>query len=284
MIHSAEDVEALGYVDFISLLRETNRCPGGKQTVRKIIQNAFLSRESKVLEIGANTGFTALELARTIRCSVVGIDVSQAAVDTANAMLATDLPEVQERVKFQFGSAYDLAFGADLFDLVIAGGATSFMDKKTAALREYHRVLKPWGFLSVTNLYYESAPPSRLVDEVSDVLGVRIEPWGFEDWVKLFKTNGLFEVYFLQKNRMTARPTEAMVQYIDYFMAKEHLQTYPWEVRDAIRRRWTRTLAVFNENHNHLGFLIGIFRKTVLEEEVELFTDYKQIDLGSLHL
>lgn len=278
MLQSEMDVEALSYVDFISLLKESNRCPGGKQTIRKIAQHAFLTRESRVLEIGSNTGFTSLELARTARCSVVGIDLSEAAVKAARSLLAMDLPDVRGRVRFEVGSAYDLAFAPDSFDLVIAGGATSFMDKKTTALREYHRVLRPWGFLSVANLYYESVPPGRLVDDVSSILGVRIEPWGFDDWMKIFKANDLFEVYFIERNRMKARHPEILANYVEVFMGKEHMRAYSEEVRQAIRRRWARTLAVFNENHNHLGFMIGIFRKRFLEEEIELFTDYRRID------
>ena len=33
---TATDIERMSYTDFIALLKETNRCPGGKKTIRRI--------------------------------------------------------------------------------------------------------------------------------------------------------------------------------------------------------------------------------------------------------
>ena len=55
-----------------------------------------------------------------------------------------DTEEVKKRVSFKVGSAYDIPFEENFFDLVMCGGATSFMDNKNKAVSEYFRVLKPW--------------------------------------------------------------------------------------------------------------------------------------------
>ena len=153
---SADTVRNMPYVDFISLLNETNRCPGGVDTLRRIALNAFIGPTSSVLEIGSNTGFSSLETAKIARCKVVGIDPVPAAVQQSNAALAREPEEVRNLVTFQVGSAYALDFEDECFDLLITGGATSFMTDKGKAVSEYYRVLKNYGFLSVAHLYYLS--------------------------------------------------------------------------------------------------------------------------------
>lgn len=267
-----KSVYDMSYVDFISLLRETNRCPGGKNTIRKIIQNTFIQKESKVLEIGSNTGFTSLEFARTTKCEVIGIDPIQTAVDESNRELSHDHPDVQGRVKFKVGSAYQLDFQNDHFDLVVTGGATSFMDDKNKALCEYHRVIKPWGFLSVTNLCYLAPPPKNVIEDVSKIIGVHINPWSDKEWFHLFERSKLFELYYNEVIHLEDKSPKIIQEYIEYFMQKDHILKLDQNVQNAIKNRWNRILEVFNENHKYLGFIFAIFRKRYLPEEPELFT------------
>lgn len=265
------DIEAMSYVDFIALLQETNRCPGGKQTIRKIIQNAFINPNSYVLEIGSNTGFTSLELARTIGCRVVGLEPVPTAVAAARAVLATDITDVQRRVTFVEGSAYDIPFPADTFDVLVAGGATSFMADKDTALAEYHRVLKPWGFLSITNLCYHTPPPQHVLQQVGAILGVAIPPWTAEHWLTLFADNAKFECYFHERHELSARSAADVDDYVTSFLTKPHLAVLPEATRHAIYKRWHHIISVFNENHRYLGFILSVFRKRHLPEEQEFF-------------
>lgn len=142
---SVQRINNLSYTDFIALIRETNRCPGGKDTVRRVVQNSFVNRGSRVLEVGSNTGFTSLEVAHLVKCRVDGIDISENCVLEAKNKLCEDTEEIKKLVNFQVGSAYEIPFDNDTFDLLIGGGATSFMDKKKKAVSEYVRVVKPWG-------------------------------------------------------------------------------------------------------------------------------------------
>jgi ubiquinone/menaquinone biosynthesis C-methylase UbiE len=259
------------YVAFISFLEETNRCPGGKNTIRKILQNSFVNNNSFVLEIGSNTGFTSLEIARTARCKVIGIDPVPEAIAQSQKVLATDIPPVQSLVEFHQASAYDIPYSDNQFDLVVAGGATSFMDRKDRALSEYHRVLKPWSFLSVTNLFYRETPPEHVVRNVSKILGVNIEPWTDKDWLKLFEAQDLFERYHYEVNPLRHREEGDIATYVEYFMQKPHILGLPKDTRAAIRKKWTETLNVFNENHKYLSYMLCLFRKRHLPEEPELF-------------
>jgi ubiquinone/menaquinone biosynthesis C-methylase UbiE len=268
-----KDIESMSYTDFISLIKETNRCPGGKDTIRRMAQNAFIDKNSKVLEIGSNTGFTSLEIAHLIKCNVEGIDVSESCVAESMIKLKTDTRDVQNLVNFQVGSAYDIPFDDESFDLVVTGGATSFMDKKEKAISEYIRVTKPWGFISATQLFYETVPPQDVLDDVSNALGVKINPWGEKDWLKVFEENNFgLEKYYFYKGALNSRDEKDIKEYVDYFMNKEHLVNLSHELRDVIRNKWIKYIDIFNENHKYLGYFTVLFRKTKYDEEPELFT------------
>lgn len=269
---TVQEVNNLSYTDFIALIRETNRCPGGKDTIRRVIQNSFVNRESRILEIGSNTGFTSLEVAHLIKCRVDGIDVSKNCVLEAKNKLSQDTEEVKKLVNFQVGSAYEIPFDDDTFDLLIGGGATSFMDKKSKAVSEYIRVVKPWGFISVTQLFYAKKPPTRVVGAVSEAIGVKISPWGMDQWLSIFteQTNKL-EKYYFYEGRLTHREPKSIDDYIDHFLSKPHIQELKADVQEAIRNKWKGYLEVFNENHKYLGYFTVLLRKTQYDEEPELF-------------
>lgn len=267
------DIDEMSYVDFISLLGETNRCPGGKRTIQKIIQSTFIDRNSKVLEVGCNTGFTSLEIARISKAKVEGIDIVATAVDEANRVLQQDSEEVRNNVNFSVASALDIPFASDEFDLVVVGGATSFIDDKSQAISEYFRVLKPWGFLSVTNLCYIQPPPEDIINAVSGVIGVKIEPWTFDDWLSLFNRTEDFEVDQQQKYDIKPVSDSRLREFVSYFLRKPHINKLDHKIKSAIEERWYNTMSVFNDNHRYLGFIYLILRKRHLPEEPELFRD-----------
>jgi len=268
---SPDEINSMSYVDFISLLRETNRCPGGKATIRRILQNTFVCPNSYVLEIGSNTGFSSLEVARTAKCRVVGIDPVGAAVSASKKLLEEDDPSIRGLIEFRVGSAYEIPAPDNSFDLIIAGGATSFMDQKQRAVSEYFRVLKPWGFLSVANFYYETTPPQNVVDSISNIIGTKIEVWGKDDWKRLFSLDGKFEEYWTETAEIEVRTEEQLNTSVAYFLDKPHIQNMSTAARDAIHTRWKRTLQAFNENHKYARFQIIIWRKPTIYEEPEIF-------------
>jgi hypothetical protein len=48
---------------------------------------------------------------------------------------------------------------------------------------EYRRVLRTYGFVSITNLYYRTPPDPALLDDLRDVLGFDVPPHSLTDWL-----------------------------------------------------------------------------------------------------
>lgn len=265
------DFKNMSYVEFISFLKETNRCPGGKDTINWILKNSFASKDSSVLEIGSNTGFSSLEVARLLKCKVCGIDVVPEAVAVAEEELNQDTLEVKNSVIFKVGSAYEIPYSQSSFDLIIAGGSTSFMDDKSKAIQEMKRVLKPWGFLSVTNLFYHTQPPEDILKKVSNIIGVKINPMTDRDWIDVYTNNKTFELYKFEKTNLRHRDESEIDDYIEYFINKPHIAQLSSNEKKDLKEKWKEILLIFNENHKYLGFIKALLRKRYLEEEPELF-------------
>lgn len=268
---SVDYIKSLNYTDFISFIKETNRCPGGKASIREIVKNSFLSSKSKILDVGSNTGFNSFELAHITDSKVYGIDVSESCVDVANSLLNSDSSDVKKRVKFNIGSAYDIPFKDNYFDLVMCGGATSFMDDKNKAVNEYFRVLKPWAFLATTQLFYHTKPPQRILEEVSKIIGAQIEYRNKNDWLEILNSNNKYELYYFKEYKFSHKTNTDVDEYISLFMEKPHIKNLAKEVKEEICSKWLNYISVFSENNDYLSYFIALFRKNILPEEKEFF-------------
>ena len=91
-----------------------------------------LGPNSRVLDVAAGTGGSALFLAERFGCEVVGIDYSRESVALANAAAAE--AGLAGRVRFELGDAEQLPFDNGSFDAVICECAfCTFPDKTKAA-------------------------------------------------------------------------------------------------------------------------------------------------------
>lgn len=260
---------ALPYVDLLAFVGETNRCPGGKHTINRIARRLGIDRHTRVLEIGSNTGFTSFELVKTTGCATVGVDVNEAAVAEATRQAAELRGGLAERVEFHVADASDLPFADGSFDVVVCGGANTFVQRREQAFAEYRRVLRPYGFVSITNLYYRTPPAPALLDDLRDVLGFDVPPHSLTDWLTVLVPDG-WELYDLSTTDLMARSREVVDDYIDQICAQRLTDLPPAEAH-RITEQWRHTMHVFNRNHEHLSFMELTLRHDDVPEQAELF-------------
>jgi ubiquinone/menaquinone biosynthesis C-methylase UbiE len=71
---------------------------GGPQAVERLLPNLGIERGMTVLDVGSGFGGPARQIARSVECDVVGVDVTAAYVEVARAL--TDVAGLSQRVRF----------------------------------------------------------------------------------------------------------------------------------------------------------------------------------------
>jgi ubiquinone/menaquinone biosynthesis C-methylase UbiE len=110
--------------------------------------SALLPDGGDVLEVAPGPGHLAVELARTGRLTVSGIDVSRTMVEIATGYAAAEGVDVA----FRQGDVAELPYPDASFDLVVCQAAFKNFTRPVRALDEIHRVLRPGGTAVVEDM------------------------------------------------------------------------------------------------------------------------------------
>ncbi len=112
--------------------RESNEIPRTLQ----------LTRSCNVLEIGCGSGRYALQVAATIGCRIVGLDVNGPGIHNANRLAAAQ--NLSAQAQFQVADAsQELPLADGSFDAAFSNDVLCHIPGRAALLRELFRVLKP---------------------------------------------------------------------------------------------------------------------------------------------
>ncbi len=261
-------IQAMDYVSFMGFLNETNRPPGGKDSMRRMAQNAFLTSDSKVLHSGCNTGYCSFELSHLTKCQVTALDINESMLASAQERLLREPLPYRDKITFEKGDAHALRFEDNTFDLVMSGGSTAFMKDKDAVVREYMRVCKPYGFVGDVFLHYHAEPPQDLIDTINRELNIDIKKWGKEYWTSLYTDAGLV-LYYIYDAPMPTHPTQDDVQnYCESIVSPLSLSTDAHE--EAVRKLF-KYMDLFNQNHAYLSYAVLLCRKNPFGEQTALF-------------
>jgi ubiquinone/menaquinone biosynthesis C-methylase UbiE len=260
-----EKIKKMGYVELMAFLEEVNRPPGGKNSIRLVVQNCFITKDSKVLDIGCNTGYVSFEIAHLAKCKVIGIDINKNIIKVAEKIRKRE--PLGHLIKFKVADAMNLPFPDETFDVVVSGGSTAFIEDKLKALKEYKRVLKQWGFIADINFFYRIKPPTSLLKRLTSILEVEIQPWDINYWINLYEQCDL-EKYFIYTNHIKPVSQKEVKNYCSV-MAKE--KNLPKEIETELKNKLTKIMSVFNENHKYLDYGIFILRKRPQKEQISLF-------------
>jgi SAM-dependent methyltransferase len=136
--------------DIASVLLGDNLHPGGTATTSRLAQLLALDSSRTVLDVACGRGASAIHLARTIGCRVVGIDLSDANVEVASE--AAHQAGVADLCTFMTGDAESLTDKDARFDAVICECAFCTFPDKPKAAREFARVLVPGGAVGISDV------------------------------------------------------------------------------------------------------------------------------------
>jgi len=140
--------------------------PGELERLRSFSSHFRLRPGDRVLDVGCGSGRLI-----PIICEQIGPDGSLVELDFPPGMLELGRTKAHgNTVTFVAGDAHSLPLADSDFDKVIALALLPHLDNKAAALKEFHRVLKPGGMLVIAHqmgrealdrLHGESSEPVR---------------------------------------------------------------------------------------------------------------------------
>ena len=130
---------------------------------------AGLPDGARVLEVAPGPGYHAVEMARTGRLQVTGLDISRTMVE-----IATDnARQAGVSVDFRRGDVSAMPFAADTFDLLVCQAAFKNFKQPVRALDEMHRVLRPGGTAVIQDMNRDASS----AEIAREVRGMRLNPF-----------------------------------------------------------------------------------------------------------
>lgn len=263
---TVDDVKKMNYVQLLANIDEINRPPGGKDSIRRIVQNTFLTKDSSVLDVGCNTGYCAFEITHLVKCHIVGVDISPEMVRAANRFREKDIMH-RANVEFRVADGMKLPFVDESFDLTMSGGSTAFIDNKVMAIKEYSRVTKTWGFVADVNFFYKEEAPNELIEKLNRLMDINIKPWGKNYWLDVYKQADL-ESYYTYTNDVYVPSVDEIETYGDEMSAQLNADN---SAKSLVKKRLIKIMSFFAENHRYLAYGVFVLRKRDMPEQISLF-------------
>lgn len=121
---------------------------------------AGVSQDTEVLEVGSGSGGPAVYLADKRRCRLTGVDVNEHGVRNARAL--ADGRGLSGRVRFEtVDASRPLPFADECFDAIVSNDAMCHIANRAAVLRDWHRILRPGGRALFTDAMVVTGPISH---------------------------------------------------------------------------------------------------------------------------
>ncbi len=259
------DIEKMNYVQLLASIGEINRPPGGKESIHKVVKNTFLTRDSKVLDVGCNTGYSSFEIAHLTKSHIIGIDISREMIETAKQFANEDV--YGKNIEFKIADGMNIPFEDEFFDLTISGGSTAFIDDKVKALQEYARVTKTWGFVADINFFYKKNPPKELIKKLNNLMQINIESWEKEYWLDIYH-NTKMEIYYTHFADVYIPTKNEIIKYCEQMSMDVCAEN---DAQLLIKNRLIEIMTLFAENHRYLAYGVFVLRKRDKLEQISLF-------------
>ncbi|MGZ8481165.1 MAG: class I SAM-dependent methyltransferase [Candidatus Limnocylindria bacterium] len=138
--------------------------PSLRSMASGVVFRAALTQGERVLDVGTGTGI-GVAAARGSGCDVIGLDVSPEML----AVARRDLPD-HEFIEADFSA---MPFEPASFDVILSVHALLFADDPVAALREWRRVTRPGGRLSLSVPGPSERTPWSIYQDVYERHGIR---------------------------------------------------------------------------------------------------------------
>ena len=126
----------------------------GRESTVELAELANLKASDLVLDVGCGLGGTARHLAEQLGCNVIGIDLTEEYISVGKKL--TELVGLNDRVELRHGSALEIPYENELFDIVWTEHVQMNIADKNMFYSEIARVLRPGGRLLFHDIFHGS--------------------------------------------------------------------------------------------------------------------------------
>ncbi|MCR6473757.1 methyltransferase domain-containing protein [Bacillus safensis] len=273
----SESLNNMNYNELIAIIGETNRPPGGIRTVMDFVLNTNITNNTKILEIGTSTGFTAIELAKRTDASITAIDINESSISIATKRAIEQ--GVASKIDFIKADATNLPFLNEEFDYIFSGNIISYIPNRKKALSEYIRVLKKNGVLFATPMYYLEEPSKHLIEDVREALKMNINIDYRDYWMDFFNINDL-DLFLVEEFQFNYVPDKDIKEYVKNILLtnKNYLEQSidDEEVMNEFSHLYEKYIYLFRDNLSKMGYSELFLRKNKYGFDQELFTAHRR--------
>ena len=172
--------------------------PGGGEEVGKIVEGLDLEGK-EVLDIGVGIGGPACLLVANHNAKrVTGIDVENPVLERAAATVRDY--GLEDRVVLKLVSPGALPFDDESFDVVFSKDSIIHIPDKKVLFEEVFRVLKPGGWLAMSDWYCSSEPFTQEMSDWIEATGLSFAMKPIDNDGGLLETIGFTECEKLDRN------------------------------------------------------------------------------------
>ena len=234
---------------------------GGLKATGDLLQMCDLKEGQRILEVGCGSGYTACTTAKQRQAFVVAADLEPHLL--ARARERARSMRVEESVAMTHADARRLPFAAASFDGVICESVLAFLEDKATALREFHRVLKPGGFIANNEVTFLTPPPDAFLaairgaaPRVPGALAVPVDP---EEHRRLLEETGFVSVQ-VETGDVSVRQSMLEQMQIDGFRALKPLfaSIFDREMRNSVHKREMREAQRTFDEHTGYGLYFAL--------------------------
>ena len=151
---AGKDIDRLSHLDLAPV---DQFHAGGIKTTRALAELAAIGTSDNVLDVGGGVGGPARTLAAEFGCSVTVLDVTEEFCRVGEML--TSQAGLNDRVKFEIGSALAMPFPDASFDVVWTQHSSMNIADKARLYAEIYRVLRPGGRLALHEITADRVQP-----------------------------------------------------------------------------------------------------------------------------
>lgn len=172
--------------------------PGGQEEVGLIV-NGLELQDMKILDIGSGLGGPSMCLVSQHGAGrVVGIDIEP--LNVARATNYAVKASVSDRAIFQTVDGGSLPFEDDSFDVIFSKDAITEAPNKEDIFIESYRVLRPGGWVAMSDWFRGAAPYTAEMVEWFKVVGVTLDMTTLEETADQLRRIGFVDVCIEDRN------------------------------------------------------------------------------------